>query len=159
MMVIAVVEVAQCPQETYGLRKEGITQFKLQSRCGEGKGSRRKWLRIWNVFGKALPCVQRSWPHCSAFLLHDSRSITLIVLTLNRLEGQEVQLSAEQEMLLLRTREKRKGGLSYLPLGLSPQVTETCNIHPHHQALWLGCNKKRVSTEKENKCHSHLWGS
>ena len=59
----------------------------------------------------------------------------MIVLTVNRLEGQEVQLSAEQEMLLLRTREKRKGGMSYLPLGLSPQVTETCNIHPHHQAL------------------------
>lgn len=59
----------------------------------------------------------------------------MIVLTLNRLEAQEGQLSAEQKMLLLRTREKRKGGLSCLPPGSSPQATEICNIHLHHQAL------------------------
>lgn len=59
----------------------------------------------------------------------------MIVLTLNRLGGQEVQLSAEQKMLLLRMRGKRKCGLSYLPRGWSPQVTEICNIHLPHQAF------------------------
>lgn len=63
------------------------------------------------------PHVHRSWPHCTTFLLNDNQSITMIVLTLNRLGGQEVQLSAEQKMLPLRMKKKREGGLSCLPRG------------------------------------------
>lgn len=73
----------------------------------------------------------------------------MIVLTLNPLEAQR-QLIAEQKMLLLRTREKRKGGLSCLPQGSSPWVIEICNIHLHHQALWLGYNKEKSFSRKRN---------
>lgn len=140
-------DVLSVPQ----LRK--IAPLRLHCRCGEGNGGMRKWLGIWKLFSKAQTCTMcpKKLTRCSAFLWNDNQSTTMIVLTLCRLGGgaQEVQLSAEQKMLLLRMRNKRKGRLGCLPQERSPQVTKIYNTHLPHQALWFGCNKEKSFQEKE----------
>lgn len=95
---IAVVEVCSCPTGTQEIRKGGVAQLRLQSRCyrgrGEGDGGRRKWFGIWKLFSKApAQTTSRSTKEVdpiAPFLLNDSQWITMIVLTLNRLGRQEV---------------------------------------------------------------------
>lgn len=69
IMGIAVVEVCSCSTGTQEIRKGGVAQLRLQSRCcrgkGGGDGGRRKWFGIWKLFSKApaqITCPKKLIP-------------------------------------------------------------------------------------------------
>ena len=107
------------------------------------------------------PHVHRSWPHCTTFLLNDNQSITVIVLTLDRLGGQEVQCCSvlSRRCSLWGWRKKERVGWAVLLGDRAHRWQRFVIVIFPIKHFDLAATKERVSAEKENKCSSHQWGS